>query len=129
MLSAWQQRTIGLMRLNASSDYFDRKGDSITVWQWSHLWEDDAYRIVSETKVGNYTIKTFWTGLGFCMYFGAPTIFETRILGPKGNPWLHYDAKYQTEENALEGHKKICEMIRSTYAIPKNDTTILEHEI
>lgn len=117
------------MSLKTNSGYFDRKGNPISVLEWGKLWEDKEYRFVCSTPINDYMVKTIWTGLNCIIFFEEPVIFETRVYGPKGNPFLHYDSKYTTEEEALSGHETICQKVRKIYEIPKNRTTVLDDEI
>lgn len=70
--------------------YFDRAGNPMTFGEWAEAMNDDEYRRVAETMVGDMWISTVWLGLdhGFGAITarayggerGPPVIFETMVF-------------------------------------------------
>ncbi len=95
------------------TDYYDRKGVRLLggMLEWSKLFEDDEYKAVAKTEIhsdeGNYSVSTVWLGMDHRFsQDGPPLIFETMIFGDGAmSEWM---ARYSTEQEALEGHAKIC---------------------
>lgn len=90
------------------SHYYNRKGDPITLLEWSESYQSDQQR-VAEDNVGPWWVSTVWLGLNHQYGDGPPLIFETMIFPKNGddiNYDGHYSERYSTEAEAIEGHKR-----------------------
>jgi len=90
------------------SDYYDRKGNAISMREWSTSLREKKQRVAS-TVVGGYWVSTVWLGLDHSFGSGPPLIFETMVFpcDEKGNvtDWGDVDSeRYSTEDEALSGH-------------------------
>lgn len=99
-------------------EWYDRKGNPITIAQAEKLMRNFKYKVVAKTKVGDKEVSTVWLGLDH--RFDAdplasdkpPIIFETMIF-PQGDIMMEeYMERYSTEEEAIAGHKKAVEELR-----------------
>lgn len=91
--------------------YYDPEGNPITQEQWAERLETDE-RIITQTKVGSYTVSTMWLGLDHdFLGDGPPIIFETMVFG--GDNWQPFEQdRYSTQGEALAGHEAIVEKLR-----------------
>lgn len=94
--------------------YYDRKGNPLTLGEWSSLKESGESNKVAQTHIEGYVISTIWLGLDHQYGDGPPLIFETMVFptGPDNtvSDWGDLDCdRYSTEEEALEGHKQMVE--------------------
>lgn len=68
-------------------------------------------RIVEQTHLGDIFISTVFLGLDHNFSFSKnnkPILFETMIFGGVAND---FQERYETYEQAEQGHKKACEMV------------------
>lgn len=88
------------------SDYYDRAGNPIDMMTWVQAFEDDE-GIVARSESGDVLVSTVWLGLDHSFGDGPPLIFETMIFGGEHDEdqW-----RYSTEAEALEGHRRACEI-------------------
>jgi hypothetical protein len=97
--------------------YFDRQGNPISLRQWGELREHgseegytgDSYVRVAQDQVGTAWVSTVWLGINHNWSDGPPIIFETMIFGDYFIDGELVDtdcARYSTEEEAIEGHKR-----------------------
>lgn len=85
------------------SDYYDRKGNPITVEEWSEIWRKTDRTVAKTTLSNGYRVSTVYLGLDHGWGEGPPLIFETMVFG--GEDWSEVDMlRYSTEEQALAGH-------------------------
>ena len=92
------------------SEHYDREGRPISMAQWAILFGDKDYQRVKATEIGDVTVSTVWLGMNHQWGDGPPLIFETLVFnGPHDGEM----ARYSTEAAALEGHKAMCEQVRS----------------
>lgn len=97
--------------------WFDRAGNPIGMGDEMILRTDPTYNRIARTRVGRYVISTVWLGMDHGHYHGGPepVIFETMIFGPGGDMeeglagemW-----RYSTEEEAREGHARVCALVQ-----------------
>jgi len=59
--------------------YFDRKGNPISMRDWTRLWDNFEYRSVGHTIVGDYEVSTVWLGLDHG-WGRSRRIFETMVF-------------------------------------------------
>ena len=91
--------------------YFDRKGNPLSLEEWADLFKDKKYHAVCQEYIGKYYISTIWLGVNYNFYEGDPIIFETMVFA--NGSWSDLDMKrYSTEEEALEGHREMCEKFK-----------------
>jgi hypothetical protein len=92
------------------AEYYDRKGNEISMVRWSMLWRKNTYLIIKQEHVGDYWISTVWLGINHnFMRDGPPLIFETMVF--KGKESDLASERYSTEEEALAGHERIKQEI------------------
>jgi hypothetical protein len=100
--------------------YYDRQGRPMSIADWVKSSEEkpDDRVVVSDTlfiRNGAFSTKktcvvvsTVWLGLDHGHNFGTkeyrPLIFETMVLGGLNSD---YQERYSTEQEAIEGHKRI----------------------
>jgi hypothetical protein len=92
-------------------DYYDREGRPITESaSFAKKWGDQKYRHVASTVLPNGKCgSTVWLGINDQSGRGPPLIFET-IVFPSKKKFDDLERKrYSTEEEALEGHKRVVE--------------------
>lgn len=95
---------------------YDKAGNPIT---WAAVmavrYDRDGrisdYARIGEDTVGETRVSTVWMGLDHQFGDGPPLIFETMCLGGD------HDAecfRYATEQEAIEGHRRMVELLRAT---------------
>lgn len=90
------------------ADYYNRRGEPMTMEEWAVGFEESD-RKVARTHINDIQISTVWLGLDH--NYGAngpPLIFETMIFG---GPYDEYQARYSTEKEALAGHVKAVALV------------------
>ena len=94
--------------------HFDRLGVAISLGEWAQLVEDDEYKRIDSTMVGEWFVSTVWTGMdGLAgMVRGRPAqIFETAVFGPAS--WHTWEQRrYATEEQARRGHDEMVQLVK-----------------
>jgi hypothetical protein len=76
------------------------------VLEWAKEFENQN-RIVRFSQVKKVRVSTIFLGLDHSLNGGKPVLFETMIFGGKHN---EYQERYSTWNEAVEGHKKACEL-------------------
>lgn len=94
---------------------FDRAGERISMLEWTLLFNDEAYRVVEQTRVGESLVSTVW--LGIDQGIGSrgedqPLQFETMVF-----PDMEFQARYRTEAEARAGHAKAVDAVRAARGI------------
>ena len=84
--------------------YLDRKGNPITIEEWSTAYEDVEGRTIGDDTLEGQHVSTIWRGLDRQAGEGPPLIFETMIFG---GPHNDHCERYSTEQDALAGHQRI----------------------
>jgi len=99
------------------SEYYDRQGKPLTLFQWAALVEDVEYKRVAYDELvgpeGLIRISTIWLGLDYSFDYRSehiPIIFETMIFGWDFNELECW--RYPTEEAALAGHDQIVAYVK-----------------
>lgn len=83
------------------SDFYDRNGNRLGLFEWARLHEDDEYKRIAHTVVRGREVSTIWLGLDHG--FGEiPIIFETVVFD--GNRHTLDMARYPFESMARAGH-------------------------
>lgn len=88
------------------SDFYDRNGNRLGLFEWARLNEDDEYKRIAHTVVRGREVSTIWLGLdhGFGMR-EHPIIFETMVFDSNGR---ELDiARYPFEKMARAGHASL----------------------
>lgn len=108
--------------------YFDRKGKPLKLLEFSRLLDDNEYRIVKQEYIGKYFVSTVWLGLNMNFLKTLPIlIFETMIFMKDEkdkeieDPINHYQDRYSTEEEALEGHQKAVKIALGEVKLHDNE--------
>jgi hypothetical protein len=78
---------------------YDRQGNPLTIQQMAVLFEDNTYKIVEKTDVGDVLVSTVWLGFDHGWGGAPPLIFETMTF-PDGE----LIDRYSTEDEARKGH-------------------------
>ena len=86
-----------------------------TTLEWGRWMEEnrDRKRIALDS-VGAIMVSTVFLGLDHnFMGIGAPLLFETMVFAdPEKSMLEDYTERYHTKTEALEGHKRILEMVQ-----------------
>lgn len=114
--------------------YYDRKGNPITMGQYTFLqdWRMWGYkRVASDMIVVNghwYHVSTVWMGLDMSFSMDRdrePIIFETMVFGSINSGADLYCQRYSTEEQAIRGHKEaLRDTIRAAKMLPRKPILI-----
>lgn len=100
--------------------YFDMDGKPLTLDEWGSYLEDRNFnRHIGDEEINGYRISTVWMGLDHSFFGDSdPLIFETMIFARSdmvANEELDgYQERYSTKEQAIQGHKIACELVRQT---------------
>lgn len=102
------------------SQYYDYKGNPISMWEWSEL--NTYHKKIALTFTNGYRISTVYLGIDHGwpsmvkegeIYF--PVIFETMIFAEtkklKGSEIDDYQERYSFEEQAFMGHIRAVQMV------------------
>lgn len=90
--------------------YYDRMGRPITRELWGELFENSLYKIVKQDHFDDLMVSTVWLGIDHSFGSGPPIIFETLVLK---DDYSEVDGmRYETEDEALEGHKELFKKVR-----------------
>ena len=104
--------------------YYDMDGKEISMSDWSlYLSDVTLNRHIGDDRIDGFRISTVWLGLDHrfrCVPNNdlPPLIFETMIFldhekeSEKGDQFSYYMERYSTKEEALEGHKIACQLVR-----------------
>lgn len=95
--------------------YVDRRGRQISLLVWARLFEDFNYQSVAKTRSGDAYLSTVWMGTAI-----NENLFETSLF--RGGSWEE-QARYQTEQEALEGHFAALRAHQDLFG-PDPETTI-----
>lgn len=105
--------------------YYAKNGDEITMEQWGKLLGDMEYKRVGEDHLpdGRW-ISTVWLGLDHSWALDGPDtpilIFETMVFD--GDSFAdEYVERYTTEQQAIEGHARIVEMVKTLTNLEVHD--------
>ena len=79
------------------------------VLEWAS-WLETANRIVEQTQFGDVQVSTVFLGLDYSYGEGPPLLFETMIFGGTNDG---YQERYCTWDEAEQGHKVACELVKS----------------
>lgn len=89
--------------------YYDIDGNPLELLDWARLFEDDEYKRIAATHVGDVWISTVWLGLNHSPWgHGPPVIFETMIF-----PEQEYQVRTSTKEAALAEHDQAVAYVES----------------
>jgi hypothetical protein len=75
--------------------------------EWAKQMEGKN-RIVEQSQFENVKVSTVFLGLDHSFGDGEPLLFETMIFGGEHD---QYQDRYSTWDEAVEGHKKACELV------------------
>jgi hypothetical protein len=109
------------------SDYYDRQGKPMTLEAWMKSFDDWNLKRVARDRIGVAEVSTVWLGLNhrFSME-GPPLIFETMIFGGDDNDFCK---RYSTEDEALAGHKFVCDAIRAGHPAAEQRPQTLRDDV
>ena len=92
------------------SGYFDRKGQPMTMEEWSRAYSDMEYKRVALTKLPDgKEVSTVWLGLDHSFGGALPLFFETMVFPGDGTGRDLDAARYSSEEEARVGHAAMVE--------------------
>lgn len=93
--------------------WYDKQGNPITLEQASQLRygpDGENYTRVGLTHIGETRVSTVWLGLDHSYYHDTkPIIFETMVFGGDHDQEC---VRYQTEQQAQQGHHTVVENLR-----------------
>lgn len=94
--------------------WYDRKGNLLKDYtEIEKLLSTKDYKIVKQELTDNerYWVSTVWLGLNHNFTAGTPIIFETMVFDENSETQgENMDVeRYSTEEEAIEGHKRMFE--------------------
>jgi hypothetical protein len=92
----------------AGLTYYDMEGKEITHTEWQKLFEAGEKTLERTEFEGGGCVSTVWLGMTHAGQ-GRLNIFETMVFGV--DRWDSYQQRYDTKEEALEGHKILVETI------------------
>lgn len=111
--------------LEHMSDFYDRQGKPITLFQFGELHKDTDYLRVGHDQIGDFEVSTAWLGANhnFSQKTTPPLIFETMIFRDSGGPndFDNYQERYETEAKAIAGHQKAIQLVLDKTRIFVND--------
>ena len=82
-------------------------GECNDLMEWAKQMEGKN-RIVEQSQFGDVKVSTVFLGLDHSSGDGEPLLFETMIFGGENDK---YQDRYSTWDEAVEGHKKACELV------------------
>ena len=93
------------------SEFYKRDGTKYegenALMDWAKDFKDSDKKIVKQEVLENDKyVSTVWLGLDHSFEEGKPIIFETMVFSQKRGENLD-EERYSTEEEAIEGHKKM----------------------
>jgi hypothetical protein len=92
--------------------YYDRQGKPISMERYCQLAANPEYKRVGESKGCGKWVSTVWLGINHSYGGGPPIIFETMVFPLNQEGDVNYGEidsdRYATEEEALEGHRRMC---------------------
>ena len=71
-------------------------------------WFETGNRNVGKDNINDIKVSTVFLGLDHSFGHGKPLLFETMIFGGKHD---EYQERYESWEEAEEGHKKAVKMV------------------
>lgn len=77
---------------------------------WAEWIADDDNKRVALTEIGDITISTVFLGVDHAFGHGNPLWFETMIFGGAHD---EFQERYTTLEEAVLGHERAVELVRS----------------
>lgn len=96
--------------------YLDWDGLPLSFWEWCFKF-NYFDRHVGKDILNGYLISTVWLGMNHSFFKDhPPLIYETMIFPqdnalPDNEELNYYQERYSTYEEALEGHKRACELV------------------
>jgi hypothetical protein len=96
--------------------HYGPDGEAISLRSWCRLREfrPELVRIAEDT-IGDYWVSTVWLGIDHGLRLTElpeyrPMIFETMVF--KGQQSDLDCRRYSTEEEALQGHRRVCDEVQ-----------------
>lgn len=94
------------------SEYYNKDGYHISNKEHHRLMGLKDYKRVAVDANDTYRVSTCWLGFDYGNGWSSPVIFETLAFDVKtGKPYAEYLERYCYEEEALAGHKMVCEKL------------------
>jgi hypothetical protein len=80
--------------------------------EWAAIHHDFDKKVVALDGIEEITVSTVFLGLDHSFGVGPPVLFETMVFGLQGEYQdEHYQERYCTYEEAIEGHKKVLQAV------------------
>lgn len=89
--------------------FYDRRGNLITIEEYTKLFANREYCEVAITELNNTRISTIWLGINHNYGEGPPLIFETMIFGGEFD---QYQTRYTSLLQAVRGHELIVNAVK-----------------
>lgn len=90
----------------------DEKGDPVKepdLLKWAKWFECGNRSLKRDTVFDGVDVSTVFLGLDHGFNGGAPVLWETMVFGGEHD---EYQERYNTKEQALEGHERIIDMVK-----------------
>ena len=111
------EKKYGHIGFGSIHTYYDKKGNSMSLWNWSGYNNDLKYKIIRQHTYGDFFVSTVWMGIdyGFPPIPKSPIIFETMIFieNDREHELNDYQLRYSTEDAAIKGHLETCQLASS----------------
>lgn len=76
--------------------------------EWGKWFNNRENKIVKQTTIQDVKVSTVFLGIDHSFIGGTPILFETMIFGGEHDD---FQERYTTWEEAIEGHRKACELV------------------
>lgn len=93
--------------------YRDRKGNPLTLMQWTQLYQDRDYRLVTDTKHGDLLVRTLWEGIDDGVEVACQYHTGIHWAGEWITVWEGYWPC--TDKQAKARHNAIVALVRETF--------------
>lgn len=90
----------------------DEEGNAVPehdLLKWAAWFEDATNRVVAKDSFGKIKVSTVFLGLDHSFDEGEPILWETMVFGGELDQEMD---RYGSLEDAKEGHKKMCELVK-----------------
>lgn len=95
--------------LYASTQYFDPLGKEMSYFEYFYICPS-LHKHVQQTLIEGTTVSTVWLCMNHAFGHSQKKIFETMIFGDPN--FEDYMERYETLEEAEDGHKKAVELVK-----------------
>jgi len=87
------------------------------LFKWAQWFENGRNRILEQDHAGGFFVSTVFLALDHNFAGGPPILWETMIFPETKTqldvPYAHFQNRYSSREEAIEGHRRIVQMLTS----------------